>query len=73
MSGEISSVSSVAVTRPPITTMASGFWVLEPMPVLRAARNKLIMTMRAVITTGRTREATPSRKLSAKLARLRKF
>jgi len=43
------------------------------MPVLRAAGNKLIMAMRAVITTGRTREATPSRKLSAKLVRLRKF
>jgi hypothetical protein len=40
--------------------MAKGFWVSLPMPVDRAAGIRPIAAIRAVITTGRTRDTTPS-------------
>ena len=53
-------VKIVAVIKPPITTMASGLDVSEPMPFDNAAGNKPIAAISAVITTGRTLLATPS-------------
>ncbi len=50
----------VDVTSPPITTIAKGFCVSLPIPVLTAAGNKPIAAISAVITTGRMRERTPS-------------
>ncbi|MNY18119.1 hypothetical protein D3C86_1514770 [compost metagenome] len=49
----------VEVTRPPITTIANGFWVSEPTPVLIAAGIRPIAAISAVITTGRMRDTTP--------------
>lgn len=59
MMGNMSSVSTVAVTSPPITTVAKGFCDSEPMPVEIAAGNNPIAAIKAVITTGRTLEITP--------------
>ena len=57
--GSMSSVNMVDVTNPPITTMAKGFCVSLPTPVEIAAGNKPIAAIKAVITTGRTRDITP--------------
>jgi hypothetical protein len=53
MMGKISSVNIVELIKPPITTLASGFWVSLPMPVETAAGNRPIAAIKAVITTGR--------------------
>ena len=44
-----------------MTTIANGFCVSEPMPVEIAAGKSPNIAIIAVITTGRTRDATPSR------------
>jgi len=51
----------VAVIKPPITTLAKGRWVSEPIPVLIAAGNKPMAAIKAVITTGRILLFVPSR------------
>jgi len=56
----------VEVTKPPITTTANGFCVSEPMPVDKAAGNKPMAAISAVITTGRTRDITPCNTASSK-------
>ena len=61
MMGNTSRVSTVAVIKPPITIMASGFCVSEPTPWEMAAGIKPIAAIMAVITTGRTRDSTPVR------------
>ena len=45
----------VAVIKPPIITIANGFWDSEPIPELNAAGNNPIDAINAVITTGRVR------------------
>ena len=49
----------VAVINPEITTTARGRWVSDPIPVERAAGSNPRPAIRAVITTGRTRESAP--------------
>ena len=51
----------VAVTRPPIITMANGFWDSDPIPLEIAAGNNPIDAIKAVITTGRVLTLTPSK------------
>lgn len=63
----------VAVINPPIMATASGFWLSEPMPVDNAAGNSPSIAIRAVITTGRTRAATPCRMASSRESLLRRF
>lgn len=53
------SVSVVAVTKPPITTMANGLEVSEPIPVDVAAGINPMAAIRAVMATGRIRDITP--------------
>jgi hypothetical protein len=50
----------VAVINPPITTIASGFCVSDPIPLDIAAGNNPIAAISAVITTGLILEATPA-------------
>ena len=50
----------VAVIKPPITTMANGLDVSEPMPCDNAAGIKPMAAIKAVITTGLTLDLTPS-------------
>ena len=52
MIGNTSKVITVAVTSPPIITMAKGFCDSEPIPVLMAAGISPIEAIKAVITTG---------------------
>jgi len=54
----------VAVIRPPIITIASGFCDSDPTPVEIAAGSNPMAAMAAVITTGRIRTLTPSRMAS---------
>ncbi len=51
-SGSSTSVSAVELTRPPITTMASGFWISEPGPVANSSGTRPKAVMLAVISTG---------------------
>jgi hypothetical protein len=60
MSGKTSKVRMVELISPPITTIASGFCVSEPMPIEIAADNKPVAAIKAVITTGRILDLTPS-------------
>jgi hypothetical protein len=46
--GKMKSVRHVALIKPPITTMASGFCVSDPMPVEIAAGSKPTAAMRAI-------------------------
>ena len=45
---------------PPITTLASGLELSEPMPCDNAAGQRPMAAIRAVIITGRILEFTPS-------------
>ena len=45
---------------PPITTLASGLELSDPIPCEMAAGNKPIAAINAVIITGRTFEFNPS-------------
>ena len=58
--GKTDKLNMVLVIRPPITTIASGFDASDPMPCDIAAGNKPIAAIKAVITTGRKRSATPA-------------
>ena len=49
----------VELISPPMTTMASGFWVSLPIPLDTAAGINPIAAIKAVITTGRTLDWTP--------------
>jgi len=55
----INSVSSVEVTNPPTTTVASGFWISEPAPPANSIGIRLKMEIEAVISTGRSRSRLP--------------
>ena len=57
--GKINRVSAVAVTNPPITTIANGFEDSEPMPVETAAGSRPIAARAAVMVTGLIRAITP--------------
>ena len=61
INGKINKVRTVALINPPITTIAKGFCVSEPMPVETAAGIKPIAAINAVITTGLILEFTPNR------------
>ena len=50
----------VATIRPPMTTIASGFWTSAPRPVARAIGTKPIAGTMPVIRTARTRSRVPS-------------
>ena len=63
--GRIRSVKSVEVISPPITTVANGFWVSEPIPVDNAAGSNPSIAINAVIKTGRTLVKAPLRTASA--------
>ena len=52
-------VSVVAVTNPPITTIAKGFEDSEPIPVEIAAGRSPIAASAAVMVTGRILAITP--------------
>ena len=49
----------VAQIRPPITTRASGLELSEPIPVDKAAGNRPMVAINAVIRIGRINELTP--------------
>ena len=51
--GKTSNVSSVALIKPPITTVARGFCTSAPVPVASAIGTKPSEATRAVIATGR--------------------
>ena len=59
--GSTSSVSSVAVTRPPITTVARGRCTSAPAEVASAIGRKPREATVAVISTGRSRTSVPLR------------
>ena len=59
MIGKINSVRVVAVTNPPITTIASGLDDSEPIPVETAAGRSPIAARAAVMVTGLIRAITP--------------
>lgn len=67
MIGKIKSVRTVAVIKPPIITIAKGFWDSEPIPVESAAGIKPILAIRAVMITGLVLVFTPYNKESSKL------
>ncbi len=71
--GKIKSVNIVDVTSPPITTIASGREVSEPIPVDVAAGKSPMAAMRAVITTGLIRAITPKRMASSRCIRSCRF
>jgi proline racemase len=56
----MSNVKIVALINPPITTVANGFCVSEPMPCESAAGSNPIAAIVAVMTTGRIRDMTPA-------------
>lgn len=58
MIGKINNVSWLAVMSPPITTIARGREVSEPIPVEVAAGRRPMAARVAVIKTGRIRETT---------------
>ena len=64
--GKIKSVITVAETRPPITTIAKGREVSEPIPVDVAAGISPMAAISAVITTGRILAITPERTATSK-------
>ena len=57
--GSTSSVSRVALIRPPITTVASGFCTSAPGPVASAIGTNPSDATSAVIATGRSRVIAP--------------
>ena len=59
------SVSRVDVTRPPITTIASGRWISEPGPLANSSGTRPIAAMLAVMSTGRSRRCAPRTTISA--------
>ena len=59
--GSTTSVSSVLLTMPPMTTVASGRWTSAPTPVLSAIGRNPIAATSAVMSTGRRRTWHPSR------------
>ncbi|MNS85825.1 hypothetical protein D3C86_1480950 [compost metagenome] len=58
--GRTNKVSKVAVTKPPITTVASGFCTSAPALVLMAMGRKPREATIAVINTGRKRAMVPA-------------
>ena len=60
------SVSSVALTRPPMTTVASGFCTSAPVPVASAIGTKPSEATSAVMSTGRSRVSAPSQIASSR-------
>jgi hypothetical protein len=60
MSGKTHNEKIIAQRIPPITTLASGRELSDPMPCDIAAGNKPIAAIIAVIITGRMRELTPN-------------
>src|SRR5471030_142936 len=65
--GNTNRLKMVLVISPPITTMASGFDASDPIPFDIAAGSRPMAAIRAVMTTGRRRSATPSLIASPKL------
>ena len=59
--GSSTSVSTVAVTSPPITTTASGRWISDPGPVAKRKGTSASAAMAAVSVTGVMRRFVPSR------------
>ena len=59
INGKIRSEKSMAHNIPPITTLASGRELSEPIPVEMAAGNNPIAAMSAVIMTGLILNCTP--------------
>ena len=59
--GRRTSVRAVDVTSPPMTTIASGFWISEPGPVANSSGTRPSAAMLAVINTGRSRRVAPSK------------
>ena len=66
MIGKMNSVRIVEVTSPPITTIASGREVSDPMPVEVAAGISPMAAINAVINTGLIRVITPLRIASSR-------
>ena len=60
MSGKTQRLNTIAQRIPPITTLASGLELSEPMPCDKAAGSSPIAAISAVIMTGLIRELTPS-------------
>ena len=73
MTGKIKRVRKVDVTRPPITTIANGRDVSEPIPMEVAAGRSPIAAMRAVMITGLILAITPKRMASSRWIRSCKF
>ena len=55
------SVNNVELISPPVTTMASGFWISEPGPVANSTGNRPKAVMLAGISTGRRPPLAPSK------------
>ena len=64
--GSSTSVSTVAVTSPPITTTASGRWISAPGPVANRKGTRPKAAMVAVSVTGVIRRLAPSRTASCR-------
>lgn len=60
MEGNTHNENSIAQSIPPITTLAKGLELSEPIPCDVAAGNKPIAAIIAVIITGRILEFTPN-------------
>ena len=54
-------MSSVLVTSPPMTTVASGRWTSAPAPWARSIGMNPSAASVAVVTTGRSRSSAPAR------------
>ena len=73
MMGKINKVRIVAVTNPPITTIASGLEDSDPIPVEIAAGSNPMAANVAVITTGLMRAITPERMARSRCIRSWRF
>ena len=58
--GKTNNVSTVDDTKPPMTTIANGFYTSEPMPVANNIGIKPKADVAAVINTGRKQDNAPS-------------
>ena len=58
--GNKTNVKRVEVAKPPITTMAKGFWISAPGPVANKSGTNPNAVMPAVIKTGRNLRCEPS-------------
>lgn len=66
--GKISRVKTVAVIKPPIITIANGFWDSDPIPVDNAAGISPIDAIKAVMITGRVLDFTPFKMASSRFS-----